>query len=284
MKFIMSILIFVIVPTAWAQNVPTLSVNVNVVSLLATVHDHDGRVVSNRTQGDFVLAEDGISQKTRYFSRDSDFPLTVGIMVDTSRSQTGVLGEESKASETFLTQVLGEGKDQAFIAHFDTRVEILQGLTSSRSDLASALYQLAIPEDVSTLLYSAVQESSSKVMNKQPGRKAIILLTDGVAYKDPASIESAIEAAQRADTVIYSIRFSDPVEAYRPIRGRAACSRERSWQGGAAANGQGNRRSFLRGLEESVDRRHLCRDPEFTSKSIQYRLRTAANVSRWKVP
>lgn len=74
-------------------------------------------------------------------------------MVDTSRSQTGVLGEESKASETFLTQVLGEGKDQAFIAHFDTRVEILQGLTSSRSDLASALDQLAIREDVATLLY-----------------------------------------------------------------------------------------------------------------------------------
>jgi VWFA-related protein len=284
MKFIMSILIFVIVTTAWAQDVPTLSVNVNVVSLLTTVHDHDGRVVSNLTQDDFVLAEDGISQKTRYFSRDSDFPLTVGIMVDTSRSQTGVLGEESKASETLLTQVLREGKDQAFIAHFDTRVEILQGLTSSRSDLASALYQLAIPEDVSTLLYSAVQESSSKVMNKQPGRKAIILLTGGVAYKDPASIESAIEAAQRADTVIYSIRFSDPVEAYRPIRAALLVAAKDHGKEALQRMARETRRSFLRGLEESDDRRHLCRDREFTSKSIQYRLRTAANVSRWKVP
>lgn len=94
----------------------------------------------------------------------------------------------------------------------------MQGLTSSRSELAAALDQLTIPEEVATLLYSAVRESSDKVMSKQEGRKALILLSDGVAYKDPVSIGTAIEAAQRADTIIYSIRFSDAVEAYRPLR------------------------------------------------------------------
>lgn len=219
MKILLHILILsVAAARLWAQDVPTISTDVNLVTLLATVHDRDGRIINNLTQDDFLLKEDGVPQKIRYFSRDSDLPLTVGILVDTSRSQTGVLEQESMASNKFLDQVLREGKDQAFVTHFDIRVETLQGLTSSRSALASALGQLAIPDQVATLLYSAVRESSNNVMSKQPGRKAIILLTDGVAFKDPASIESAVESAQRADTILYSIRFSDPVEAYRPMR------------------------------------------------------------------
>ena len=231
MKLVLGILIFVTGTPALAQDVPTLSVNVNVVSLFATVHDHDGRILNNLTADDFLLKEDGAPQKISYFSRESDLPLTVGILVDTSRSQREVLGQESKASDTFLEQVLRESKDQAFIAHFDTRVEILQGLTSSRSELASALDQLTIPEEFATLLYSAVRDSSNNVMRKQPGRKAIILLTDGVAFKDPEVIESAIEAAQRADTIIYSIRFSDPLEPYRPVRAAIlAAAKERGKQ------------------------------------------------------
>ena len=218
MKIALHLLIFAIAARVWALQVPTFSENANVVSLLATVRDRDGRIVNNLTVDDFVLEEDGVPQKIRYFSRESDLPLTVGLLVDTSRSQRGVLQQESTASKIFLDQVLREGKDQAFVAHFDTRVEILQGLTSSRGELASALGQLTIPEEIATLLYSAVRESSDNVMNKQTGRKAAILLTDGVAYKDPASIESAIESAQRADTILYAIRFSDPVEAYRPLR------------------------------------------------------------------
>jgi VWFA-related protein len=209
---------FAIAAGAWAQEPPTLSVNVNVVSLLATVRDHDGRIVSNLSPDDFVLKDDGVPQKIRYFSRESDLPLTVGLLVDTSRSQREVLREESGASEVFLNQVLREGMDQAFVAHFDTRVETLQGLTSSRSDLAAALAELSIPGQIGTLLFSAVEDSADHVMIGQPGRKAFILLTDGVAWKDPVSMDAAIEAAQRADTILDSIRFSDPVHAFRPMR------------------------------------------------------------------
>lgn len=231
MKLVSGILIFALGSAAWAEEVPTFSVNVNVISLFATVHDRDGRILNNLTGDDFVLKEDGVPQTIRYFSRQSNLPLTVGILVDTSRSQREVLDQESKASSTFLDQVLRESKDQAFIAHFDTRVEILQGLTSSRTELASALDQLTIPEEFATLLYSAVRESSNNVMSKQPGRKAIILLTDGVAFKDPENIESAIEAAQRADTIIYSIRFSDPLESYRPVKAAIlAAAKERGKQ------------------------------------------------------
>jgi VWFA-related protein len=231
-KIVLRVLILAIAAARlWAQDVPTISTDVNLVTLLATVHDRGGRIVNNLTRDDFVLKEDGAPQKIRYFSRESDLPLTIGILVDTSRSQRGVLAQESMASNTFLGQVLRESKDQAFVAHFDIRVETLQGLTSSRSELASALGQLTIPDQFATLLYSAIRECSNNVMSKQPGRKAMILLTDGVAFKDPASIESAVESAQRADTILYSIRFSDPVETYRPIRAAVlAAAKERGKQ------------------------------------------------------
>ncbi len=204
--------------TALAQGkTPTLTVNVNVVSLLASVHDRHGHLINNLTADDFVLKEDGVPQHIRYFSKETDLPLTIGLLVDTSRSQTGVLEQERTASATFFDQILRQDKDQAFVTKFDDNVQTLQPLTSSRALLASSLNRLSIPEEYATLLYSAVQESSAKVMLNRPGRKALILLTDGVAYKDPVSIDSAIESAQRADTILYSIRFSDPIQAYRPV-------------------------------------------------------------------
>jgi VWFA-related protein len=212
------VMLFAVSAELWAQDVPTISKTVNLVTLLATVHDKNGRLVHNLTADDFVLEEDGKPQKISFFSQESNLPLTIGLLVDTSRSQTEVLTKESQASKKFLEQVLREGKDEAFVSHFDIRVETLQGLTSSHSELASALGQLRIPEQYSTLLYSAVQESSNDIMHQQQGRKADILLTDGVAFRDPTSIETAIEAAQRADTILYAIRFSDPIAVTGPMR------------------------------------------------------------------
>jgi VWFA-related protein len=222
-KTALCVLAFALPAAAQTQNQPDqvqpdLTTNVNLVTLLATVHDRDGHIVNNLTPDDFVLEEDGVPQKVRYFSRESNLPLTVGVLVDTSRSQADVLGEESRASSIFLDKVLREDKDEAFIVHFDKRVEILQALTSSHDQLAAALERLQIPGEFATLIYSATRQSSEEVMRNQRGRKALILLTDGVAYKDPVSIGTAIEFAQRADTILYSIRFSGPIEAYRPIR------------------------------------------------------------------
>jgi VWFA-related protein len=202
---------------AWAQDVPTFSTSADLVSLLATVHDHDGRIVNNLTTDDFVLLEDGVPQKIRYFTQETDLPLMICLLVDTSRSQKGVLGEESQASYTFLDQVLREGKDQACVVHFDTHVETLQEPTSSRADLQAALARLKIPDQLATLIYSAVRDSSENIMRNEPGRKAFILLTDGVAFRDPQSLETAIEFAQRNDTIVYSIRFSDDKRIH-PIR------------------------------------------------------------------
>ena len=204
--------------SAWAQQQATFSTDVKVVSLLATVHDRDGRVVKDLNKEDFTLLEDGKPQTIRYFSRESDLPLTLGLLVDTSRSQIDVLERERSASYTFLSQVLREKIDQAFVVSFDKQVQVLQGMTSSRQELSAALAKLQIPGEVATLLYEAVRQSSENLMRKQKGRKAFILLTDGVSFRDNSDISTAIEFAQRADTMIYAIRFFGRTPTYRPVR------------------------------------------------------------------
>lgn len=203
----------------WAQQETKILSRVNVVTLFGTVHDADGKVVKNLKRDDFVVLEDGVQQKIDYFAQESDLPLTIGLLVDTSRSQTGVLDKERRASYTFLNQVLRKGKDQAFVVHFDVQVETLQGPTPSRDDLEVALGRLKIPERDSTLVFSAVKDASADEMSRYLGRKAFILLSDGVAFHEPTSITTAIEFAQRADTIIYPIRFSDPVPFSRPVIG-----------------------------------------------------------------
>jgi len=186
----------------------TFSSDVNVVSLLATVHDRNGAVVKNLNKEDFRLEEDGRPQTIRYFTRESDLPLTVVLLVDTSRSMQTVFEPERIASNRFLEQVLREDRDAAAVVHFDVQVEMLQGFTSSREKLADALDKLEIPPRPATLLYDAVQQTSEDLMRKQSGRKAFILLSDGMDFKSQTSLGTAIEYAQRADTMIYSILFA----------------------------------------------------------------------------
>jgi VWFA-related protein len=156
--------------------------------------------------------EDGVPQAIRYFSRESGLPLTIGLLVDTSISQFHVLEPERRASFTSLHQVLREGQDEAFVAHFDLQVEALQGFTPSRKDLAASLGQLAVPKRWGTLLYDAIRLCSENLMRKQKGRNAFILLSDGVDFRSKTSLETAIEW-QRADTIVYSVLFATP---FRP--------------------------------------------------------------------
>ncbi len=231
------------------QKDTTFSTDVKVVSVFATVRDKQGKIVQNLTKDDFALAEDGRPQVIKYFSQESNLPLTLGLLVDTSMSQRRVLGEERTASERFLQQVLREDKDQAFVIHFDREVELLQDLTSSRKELNAALAQLELPQEQrqqqrggwggpggggrgrgqgggsgrrgggGTSLYDSVLLASDELMKKQSGRKALIMLTDGVDTGSKVSITSAIESAQRADTLVYSILFADR-DAYGGGMGR----------------------------------------------------------------
>src|SRR5579863_6924787 len=117
------------------QQDTTFSTDVKVVSVLATVRNKQGQIVRDLNKDDFTLEEDGHPQTIRYFSRETDLPLTLGLLVDTSMSQRRVLGQERSASHSFLDQVLREDKDMAFLIHFDREVELLEDLTSSRKKL-----------------------------------------------------------------------------------------------------------------------------------------------------
>ena len=184
------------------------SSDVKVVSLLATVRDRAGAVVKNLTRDDFRLEEDGRRQTIRYFSQESNLPLIIGLLVDTSRSMQTVFEPERVASNRFLEQVLREDRDVAAVVHFDVEVGVLQGFTSSREKLAAAMGELRIPQRPATKLYDAIRQESEDLMRKQLGQKAFILLSDGLDVRSQTSIGTAIEYAQRADTMIYTILFT----------------------------------------------------------------------------
>jgi VWFA-related protein len=210
MRFLRYILLIALAAVCYAQDA-AFSSNVKVVALQATVHDASGAVVRNLTKDDFQLEEDGRPQTIRYFSRESDLPLTITLLIDTSRSMQTVFEPERVASNRFLDQVLRPGKDVAAVVHFDVRVGTLQGFTSSREELAAALERLRIPKIPATKLYDGIRRSSEELMRKQTGRKAFILLSDGMDVRSRTTIGTAIEYAQRADTMIYSILFAHPL-------------------------------------------------------------------------
>src|SRR5262249_769433 len=126
---------------------PSLTVTVKVVNVPATVRDKHGQLVSSLGKDDFLLEQDGRPQEVRYFAHDTDLPLTLGLLVDTSLSQRRVLEQQRRASYTFLDQMLRQSKDSAFVIHFDHEVELLQDITSSREKLESALQSVQMSSD-----------------------------------------------------------------------------------------------------------------------------------------
>jgi VWFA-related protein len=223
-----------------AQSPGKIAVEVKTVSLLATVRDKHGKIISNLAKDDFVLQEDGRPQNINYFVRESDQPLRLGLLVDTSLSQRRVLEPERSASYSFLDHLLRPEKDLDFVIHFDREVELLQEFTSSRPKLQAALQALQTPQlhpsasgggnggnrgggdgrdgrgprrrGGGTLLYDAIYLASDELMSKQQGRKALIILSDGVDHGSKETLATAIETAQRADTVVYAILFKDDQE------------------------------------------------------------------------
>jgi VWFA-related protein len=200
------------------QEQPTFRTEVKVVSVLATVRNKTGSLIATLSQDDFALSEDNRPQTIRYFSRETDLPLTLGLMVDTSGSQRRVLDAERGASVRFLDQVVRPDKDKVFIMQFDSAVQMRAPLTNLVGKLDDALAfvdsetmrQLRMQGGGGTLLYDAVARASNDVMKKLTGRKALIVLSDGVDYGSYGTLKDSIEAAERADTLIYSILYSDP--------------------------------------------------------------------------
>jgi VWFA-related protein len=204
-----------------------LKVNVNVVNILFNVKDKHGALIPNLTKDDFDLAEDGKAQTIKYFSAESNLPLTLGIMIDSSGSQRNVLDMEKEVGGAFLRQILTD-KDEAYVIGFDISVDLLQDFTRDVHRLQAALNKVKIGSDFSTggipgmgggpvptqnapgtLLFDAVYLSAHDMLSKEVGRKAMIMLTDGQDEGSKLKLKDAIEAAQKADAIVYVLLCAD---------------------------------------------------------------------------
>jgi VWFA-related protein len=233
-------------PTAQAQpagdakpnsTAPTISVDARLVNIPVVVRDKKGALVQNLTKDNFILQVDSRVQTIRYFNIDKDLPITLGLLVDVSQSQRDAIDDERAASSSFLDNMLTgpADRDKAFVVQFAHQTDLLQDVTSSRPKLQAALKQLDSPSFGSssgsssggndpdqnsgnggrgggrrgggTTLYDALFLSSDEIMAKQKGRKAVVILSDGVDNGSKETLASSIEAAQRADTIVYAIYF-----------------------------------------------------------------------------
>jgi VWFA-related protein len=207
-----------------ADEIPTLKVDVDVVSVLASVRDKRGGLVANLEKQDFTILEDGKPQEIKYFARETDLPLTIGLLVDVSASQRNLIDIEHSAAAQFFSQVLRK-KDEAFLIMFGEEAELLQDFTNSPRLLNQGLGQLRVSSGVGglgpgpvptaggprgTVLYDAVYLAANEKLRGEVGRKVIVVITDGVDEGSRLTIRQAIESAQKADAVVYSVDYSDP--------------------------------------------------------------------------
>lgn len=208
------------------QPAETLKVNVNVVGLFFNVKDKHGMLIPNLTKDDFQFIEDGKPQTIKYFAAESNLPLTLGILIDSSGSQRNVLDMEKEVGGAFLRQILTD-KDEAYVIDFNVDATLVQDYTRDVHLLQAAMNKVRINTGYvnpvpgagnpvpnagvnrGTVLYDAVYLSAHDMLSKEVGRKAMILLTDGEDEGSQLKIQDAIEAAQRSDAIVYVLLCAD---------------------------------------------------------------------------
>lgn len=205
---------------------PTLKVTANLVNVYFSVRDKNGYITSLR-KDDCQVAEDKNPQVIKRMTQEKNLPLTIGILLDTSGSQTNVLPLEQDSGARFLREVLTP-KDEAFLISFDVNVDLLSDFTDSPRELARAINKASINTASSsagvpgigggpfptsnprgTLLYDAVYLAAHDKLQSQTGRKIMIILTDGQDEGSQLKIKDAIEAAQKANVIVYPILIAD---------------------------------------------------------------------------
>lgn len=234
------------------DDVETLRVDVDLVNVFFSVRSKQG-LIGNLTKDDFTVFEEGKEQQIRNFTRESDLPLTIGLLVDTSKSMENLIEVEKHAAGKFFTSVLRE-KDMAFIIGFGPEAELMQDYTNSQTLLRKALGELKITAPLptggiggpnpgpfptssrgkGTVLYDAISLASTEKLRREVGRKALILITDGVDSGSTYSLKDAIEAAQKADAIVYSIYYNDPYYTYMGGSGWGELKRMSEETGGRA--------------------------------------------------
>jgi Ca-activated chloride channel homolog len=181
----------------------TIKVNVDLVNILFSVVDRKGKFVTNLKKEDFKVFEDEKLQSISNFSSESDLPLTISLLVDTSGSIRDKLKFEEDAAIEFFYSTLQRRKDKALLISFDSGVDLLQDFTDDPEKLANEIRK--IRAGGGTSLYDAVYLAVNKKLSGQAGRRVVILITDGDDNSSRLSLTEALEAAQKNDVTIYCI-------------------------------------------------------------------------------
>jgi VWFA-related protein len=216
-------------PAEEEQSVATFKLQVNLVDVFFTVKDKQGNLVPHLSKDECTVSEDKVPQTLKSFQAETNQPLTLGILLDTSGSQMRVLPLEQEVGSEFLSRVLRQ-KDEAFLLSFDVNVDLLQDYTNSPRLLSRAMNKAeintaggggggipgagggtipSIGAPKGTVLYDAVYMAAYDKMNQESGRKAMILLTDGEDEGSTHKIKEAIAAAQKSNVIVYTILIAD---------------------------------------------------------------------------
>jgi VWFA-related protein len=195
-----------------------IRIQVSLVNLFATVRDKHKAIITGLKQDDFQVFEDGQVQEITNFSAESNLPITLGILVDTSGSESYMLSAEKEAASRFLGRVMRKG-DLAMVMSFDTDVDLLADFTDDRSRLDRAINRAQINAPGSSAIiaqgpfptsgsggtdfYDAVYLAAHDKLADEAGRKAIVILTDAEDTGSKLKLQDAIESAQRTDTVVH---------------------------------------------------------------------------------
>ena len=199
-------------PQASTQN--PIRVQVNLVNILFTVTDKKGRTVSNLGKDDFHVFEDGQAQTIGFFSRETDLPLRIGVLIDTSNSVSERLHFEEEAAIDFLSEAIRPGKDMAFIVGFDVEPQLVQDYTDDVEKLSNAIRGLAAGGTTSLYdaLYYACQQKMLNLSDPNASgsaepylRRVLILVSDGKDTNSGRSRDEALEMGERSEAIIYAI-------------------------------------------------------------------------------
>jgi VWFA-related protein len=184
----------------------TYRVSVDLVNILCSVFDKRTKTfVTSMGQGDFSIFEDGKRQEVRNFTRETDLPLTLAMLVDTSNTVKQKLDFEQDAATSFFANLLKE-KDRAMLVEFNTSVTMRQDFTSDANKLANQLRKLRVGGD--TALYDAIHITCDQKMIRENGRKAMVILSDGEDTVSTISYKQAVEMAIRAECTIFSVSIN----------------------------------------------------------------------------
>src|ERR1041385_6878230 len=188
-------------PPAKEDTPQILSVNVDLVNVLFTVADKNGRFITNLQKNDFKVAEDYTQQTISNFSNETNLPLSIALVFDTSASILGKLKFEQEAAGEFFYTTLRRGTDKALVVTFDNSVGLAQDFTDNSELLTKSLGKVHAAG--TQALFDAVYLAITSKLAGEQGRHVVIIISDGDDNSSERSIDETIETAQKADTVIY---------------------------------------------------------------------------------